>query len=338
MSTAVAPQAPQTLGALLVSKKNQIAAALPKHLDADRMIRLAMTCVSQSDNLRKADIHSVFRALLLSSQTGLEIGVGGQAYLVPYKNREGAYEAQFVPGWQGIVDLVSRSGRATVWTGAVFEGDEFDWQLGDAPFVRHRPGGENDEEKLTHVYAVGRVNGSHHPVIEVWTRDRVIRHRNKFNKVGNKHYSFVNFEMYARKVALLQVLKYMPKSIEMQKVIAAEHSVTTGQAPQIIEGDFLPVDMMNTPSDGGDETAGDSTVADATAKATPVSNEKPALTDAEFKKNLPAWKKLIEGATKTATEILTTARTKHTISDEQEAVLRQIEADTVAKDEKGNAA
>jgi recombination protein RecT len=81
-----------------------------------------------------------------------------------------------VPGWQGLVDLVSRAGRATVWTGAVYQGDEFDWALGDRPFVKHRPAGGGDSWKdITHVYAVGRVNGSEYPVIEVWTMDRVMR-------------------------------------------------------------------------------------------------------------------------------------------------------------------
>lgn len=314
MTTAVATQSAQSLGAFLVGKKNQIAAALPKHLDADRMIRLALTCVSQNKDLRNADTNSVFRALLLSSQTGLEIGVGGQAYLVPYNNRSsGQLEAQFIPGWQGLVDLVSRSGRATVWTGAVFEGDDFDWQLGDSPYVRHRPGGENDEAKLTHVYAIGRVSGAQLPVIEVWTKERVTKHRNKFNKVGNRHYSFTNFEMYARKVALLQVLKYMPKSIEMQKAIVADHAATNGQQPTILDGDFMPVEDLNPPVDDGG--------AQAETKALPE------LTAEAFNAKLPEWAKLITGMKKTASQLLDMLGTKNTLTDEQKAAIRKIEAD-----------
>lgn len=314
MSTAVATQNAQSLGAFLVGKKNQIAAALPKHLDADRMIRLALTCVSQNNQLRNADTNSVFRALLLSSQTGLEIGVGGQAYMVPYNNRStGELEAQFIPGWQGLVDLVSRSGRATVWTGAVFEGDDFDWQLGDSPYVRHRPGGENDEAKLTHVYAIGRVSGAQLPVIEVWTKERVTKHRNKFNKVGNKHYSFNNFEMYARKVALLQVLKYMPKSIEMQKAIVADHAATNGQQPVILDGDFLPIDDLVPPNDeGGGQTE---------------TKTLPPLADDVFAVKLADASKLITSMKKTATQYIDMLSTKNTLTDEQKAAIRKIEAD-----------
>lgn len=315
MTTAVATQGATSLGSFLVGKKNQIAAALPKHLDADRMIRLAMTCVSQNNQLRNANMNSVFRALLLSSQTGLEIGVGGQAYMVPYNNRStGELEAQFIPGWQGLVDLVSRSGRATVWTGAVFKGDDFDWQLGDSPYVRHRPAGENDEKLLTHVYAIGRVVGAQLPVIEVWTKERVIKHRDKFNKVGTRHYSFTNFEMYARKVALLQVLKYMPKSIELHKAIAVDHAATNGQQPTILDGDFLPIDDLNptTDDDGQQDTKKEAL---------------PALTDEAFAAKLAEATKLITGMKKTATQYIDMLGTKNTLTDEQKAAIRKIEAD-----------
>lgn len=304
---AIRGEQPQNLAGFLAGKKNQIAAALPKHLDADRMIRLAVTCVMQNAALQNVSMASVYRTLLLSSQTGLEIGVGGQAYMVPYGG-----EATFVPGWQGLVDLVSRSGRATVWTGAVFEGDAFDWQLGDSPFVRHRPGGENDEEKLTHVYAIGRVKGAEYPVIEVWTNARIIKHRDKFNKVGKRHYSFGNLEMYARKVALLQVLKYMPKSIEMQRAVDAEHTAATGQQNAVVEGSYVNLGMD----------------ADAIKPEDTKTTEFPSLTEEAFATKLPEWTKLITNTKKTATQLIDMVGMKFTLTDEQKAAIRKIEADT----------
>lgn len=272
------------------------------------MVRLAVTCVMQSQALQKCSMSSVYRTLLLSSQTGLEIGVGGQAYMVPY-----AGEATFVPGWQGLVDLVSRSGRATVWTGAVFVGDEFEWQLGDSPFVRHRPGGENDESKLTHVYAIGRVNGSQYPVIEVWTIARILKHRDAFNKVGKRHYSFVNLEMYARKVALLQVLKYMPKSIEMQRAVDAEHAAMTGNQSAVMEGTF--VDLGIDP--------------DAVAQTSNERDAPPAMTPEAFEGKRAEWTKLITERKKTASEIINMVSTKHALSEDQQAEIRKIEADSL---------
>jgi recombination protein RecT len=215
--------------------KPQMALALPKHLTADRMARLTLTAFSSTPKLQACDPKTIAASIMTASTLGLEPGVDGQCFLVPYGKT-----CTCVPGWKGLVDLVSRSGRATVWTGAVFQGDEFDYALGDTPFIRHRPGEENDPDLMTHVYAVGRVNGSQHPVIEVWTVGKVTKHRNKYNKVGGQHYSFRDWEMYARKIPLLQVLKYMPKSIELSNAIALSNAIDEGKHA-VIDGDFVQV-------------------------------------------------------------------------------------------------
>jgi recombination protein RecT len=149
----------------------------------------------------------------------------GQAYLVPYKG-----VCQLVPGWQGYVDLISRAGRASVWTGAVRDGDLFDYTLGSSPTLEHKPGDEDGGE-FTYVYAVGWVKGAQWPVIEVWSRAKVKKHLAFYNKVGDMHYAKQNennLEMYGRKVALLQVMKYMPKSIEIQNAQTLEHRASDG--------------------------------------------------------------------------------------------------------------
>lgn len=213
--------------------KPQMALALPRHLNADRMCRLAVTAFSKSPKLQQCDPKTIIASILTASQLGLEIEVNGQGYLVPYKGR-----AQFVPGWKGLVDICNRSGRATVWTGAVFDGDDFEYAQGDSPFVTHRSGLEDDVAKITHVYAIGRVNNSQWPVIEVWPIAKIWKHRNRYNKVGADHYSYANPEMYARKIPLLQVLKYMPASIELNNAIDLANAVETGQHATI-DGDFL---------------------------------------------------------------------------------------------------
>jgi len=217
--------------------KPQLALALPRHLNADRMARLALTQFSTNAALQDCDANSIAGALITAAQLGLEIGVNGQAYLIPYKQR-----ATLVPGWRGLVDLVNRSGRATVWTGAVFKGDEFDYALGDTPFVKHKPGDEDAPEKLLYVYAIGRVRDAQQAVVEVWPMSKIWKHRDRFNKVGKKHYSYEHPEMYARKLPLLQVLKYMPSSIELATAMNMSEAADSGEG-MIIEGDFVTVDQ-----------------------------------------------------------------------------------------------
>ena len=220
---------------MLEKLKPQLTAALPKHMHADRMARLALTAFSTSGQLQQCTAKSIAASIMTAAQLGLEPGVNGQGYLIPYKTT-----CTFVPGWKGLVDLVARSGRASVWTGVVFQGDRFEYQLGDSPFCKHVPGdGADDAAKFTHVYAVGRVRDATMPVIEVWTRAKVEKHLRQYNKVGQRHYaneSENNFEMYARKVALLQVLKYMPASIELANAIDVSHAAEAGKPVILDEG------------------------------------------------------------------------------------------------------
>ena len=218
--------------------KPQMAVALPKHMNADRMARLALTAFSTNKDLQECSPHSIAGSIMTAAQLGLEPGINGQGYLIPYKGT-----CTFVPGWKGLVDLVARAGRATVWTGVVYPGDSFTYQLGDAPFCRHVPGDGDEGEKFTHVYAIGRVRGAEMPVIEVWTRKKVEKHLKQYNKVGGRHYALANennFEQYGKKVALLQVLKYMPQSIELSNAIDISNAAESGRGA-VLDGDLVRV-------------------------------------------------------------------------------------------------
>lgn len=234
---------PTDFPSMLSAYKGQLAAALPKHMSADRMVRIALTAFRQNPALSKCDPTSIFAACIISSQLGMEIGVLGHAYLVPYGNT-----CQLIPGWRGMVDLVSRAGKASVWTGAVYEGDTFDYQMGDKPFITHREMGEFEEAKLTHVYAVGRIKGSDWPTIVVWPVAKVKKHRDRFNKVGTRHYSFQHFEQYARKVVLLQVLKYVPLSVEMACAYELDQAAETGNVQSITIQDAIKGDYIGLPA------------------------------------------------------------------------------------------
>jgi|GEM_PF-1061047 len=274
--------------------KPQLARALPTHMNADRMARLALTQFSTTPALQKCAPKSIAGAIMTAAQLGLEPGINGQGYLIPYKDT-----CTFVPGWKGLVDLVARSGRATVWTGAVRAGDDFEYQLGDAPFCKHKPGDEDDDAPFTHVYAIGRVRDAAMPVIEVWTRAKVMKHLTKYNKVGNRHYALTddnNLEMYARKCALLQVLKYMPSSIELANAIVASHAAEEGHGVTIENG--IVIEMEGEP---------------------PAQNFYP---QADFDKNFPTWQKLISDKKKTAEDIICMVSTRGTLTTEQIAAIK----------------
>jgi recombination protein RecT len=250
---------PNDLLKYLEKAKGKIAMALPKHLNPDRMLRLALTAFSTVRGLNECTGMSILSSIVVASQIGLEPGVAGQGYLIPYGKN-----CTFVPGWQGLVGLLNNSGRATAWTGCVFEGDEWDFQLGSQPVCRHVPG-ENfgDPEAMKWVYACGKVNGSEQPVIEAWPMTRVWRHRDRFNKVGAKHYSFQHPEMYARKVVLLQVLKYMPRSVELQNALVAANSADSSRVAEVVDGVVIDTGVEIMDAGGAMQFEAPKQVADA---------------------------------------------------------------------------
>lgn len=311
MSNQVVASPASTLNQFLMRHKGQIEMALPKHITAERMTRLALTAFSQNRELQKCSPQSIFGSVVVAAQLGLEIGVAGQGYLVPYKG-----SCTFVPGWQGLVDLVSRSGRATVWTGAVYRGDKFDWALGDRPFVKHQPEGDGDDwHDITHVYAIGRVNGSDHPVIEVWTMDRIVRHLNKYNKVGGKHYALTNngqnMEMYARKVALLQVLKYMPKSIEVMRAMDVANAVDSGQN-FTFDGDVVVV------QESDDTGSGDQGQPGGQKSGRPELSE---CTDEEFKAKTSRWRRQLLEEGVSYADLISGIETVMTLTEDQKTTI-----------------
>jgi recombination protein RecT len=303
----ITPQKPANTAAqfskFLDGFKAQMALALPKHLTADRMARLALSGFSSNPELQQCDPRTIAASIMTASTLGLEPGVNGQGYLIPYKNT-----CTFVPGWKGLVDIANRSGRVSVWTGAVHEGDQFEYALGDRPFVNHIPGDEDHPDKLTHVYAIGRVKGSDFPVIEVWSMAKVWKHRNKYNKVGNKHYSFRDEEMYARKIPLLQVLKYMPASIELSNAVAAANAAESGREV-VINGDLITI--KDDPMDDGQQGQQQDPAQDTTVY---LSNE-------DFVHKAGDWKLIIEGGKKSVNDLIAFIETKDQLTVDQKMTI-----------------
>ena len=311
-ATTTETKTPKDFPAMLKAFLPEIQRALPKHLDGDRMSRIALTAFRRTPKLAECDPRSVFAAVIQASQLGLEPDTLGRAYLLPYKvNKkvgnqwESHYECQFIPGWKGLVDLVSRAGQATVWTGAVYQGDKFEYQLGDDPRCVHIPGDLHGEGDPTHVYACGKVKGSDSVITEVWSISRVKRHRDKYNKVGDKHYSFDNLEMYARKVVLLQVMKYMPMSADLVRAVELDNAATTGSqglnVNDAIAGEWSPVP--------------DAEVEDQDGKG--GKKELPACTPEMFAEFAAESEALVRTKKITAKKATTMASTKMILTEEQ---------------------
>ncbi|MFR1027701.1 MAG: recombinase RecT [Parasutterella sp.] len=145
--------------------KNSSALAVPKHLSADRMARIAATELRKTPDLLDTTPASFMGAVMQSAQLGLEPGSAlGQAYLVPFNKKDqktGKWykECQLILGYRGMIDLARRSGQVLSLSAfAVHEGDDFSYQLGLHPDIHHVPSCDAGRIKkpIIFVYAVAK--------------------------------------------------------------------------------------------------------------------------------------------------------------------------------------
>lgn len=224
----------------LEKQKAQLAMALPKHITPDRMIRLATTEFAKNPMLQKCTQVSVYGAIIQASQLGLEIGVLGQAYLVPYRNNKtGTYEAQFIPGYKGLISLARRSGEVTsIETHIVYEADTFDLKLGLETHITHEPFLDGDRGPARLVYGVATFrDGGHH--FEWMSMSDVIRIKNRSKAKDNGPW-VTDFEQMVRKTLIRRMCNYLPMSIELSNAIQVSDAAEEGKRASI-DGSFVVV-------------------------------------------------------------------------------------------------
>ncbi len=217
-------------------------AALPRHMTAERMIRIATTEIRKVPALGNCDTMSFVSAIVQCSQLGLEPGSAlGHAYLLPFGNKNeksGKKNVQLIIGYRGMIDLARRSGQiASLSARVVREGDEFNFEFGLDEKLIHRPG-ENEDAPVTHVYAVARLKDGG-TQFEVMTRKQIELVRSQ-SKAGNNGPWVTHWEEMAKKTAIRRLFKYLPVSIEIQRAVSmdekepltidpADSSVLTGE-------------------------------------------------------------------------------------------------------------
>jgi recombination protein RecT len=222
-----------TLATLLQRQKSAIEAALPRHLSADRMLRIALTEIRKNPDLASCEPMSFLGSVVQAAQLGLEPGSAlGHAYLVPFFNRQTERrEVQLIVGYRGMLDLARRSGQiVSLSVHAVLEGDEFEFELGLEEKLKHAPAKErvSKDRRLTAVYAIARLKDGGHQ-LEVMTREEVeaIRKRSKSSESGPWK---TDFDEMAKKTVIRRLFKYLPVSVEIQRAVALDEAASVGEA------------------------------------------------------------------------------------------------------------
>lgn len=216
---------PTTMMGWIKGYENQIAKALPSVMTPERFTRIAMTAVTQNPTLGRCTPGSFIGALLTAAQLGLEPNTPlGQAYLIPFKNK-GVLEAQFQLGYRGLIELAHRSGELkNIEAHIVYENDEFEYELGLDPKLKHIPAMKN-RGGIAWVYAIYKLNSGGFG-FEVMSFEDVEAHKKKYSKAANAGFSpwKTSWEEMAKKTVIKRVLKYAPLKTDFVRAVTDDES------------------------------------------------------------------------------------------------------------------
>lgn len=213
----------KTIFDVIQAGAKQFATALPKHVNSERFVRIAITTIRQNPKLAKCSQESLLGALMVSAQLGLEPGTLGQCYLIPFENKKaGTVECQFQIGYKGLIELLRRSGQLSdIYSYTVYENDDFNIEYGLSRTLTHKPN-FNERGEIKGFYAVAILKDGA-KAFEYMTKDEVIHHEEKYRKGSYKNDVWnKNFEEMAQKTVVKKLLKWLPVSVEFLEMAAKD--------------------------------------------------------------------------------------------------------------------
>lgn len=259
--------ATNSLGDQIRSMEQQFQLAMPRGAEASQLVRDALTAVRTTRNLERCDAPSVLGALMNCAQLGLRPSVLGQAWVLPFwDGRSRSYRAQLIVGYQGFIDLAYRSGSvASIVARTVYANDVFDVDYGLSDNLTHKPCMNGPRGEAIAYYAVVKFSAGGH-VFWVVTQSDAESHRdlyaprNKSKEITGPWKS--DFEAMARKTAIRQLTKWMPKSVELSNAVQADDSLRVDLSPDVepaiaaeyIEGETTSDATETEEAGGGDES------------------------------------------------------------------------------------
>jgi recombination protein RecT len=220
---------------LLDRAKPAIMAALPRHMSVDRMMRVALTQIRTNPVLLECEAITLIAAIVQASQLGLEIGVLGQAYLVPFNNKKsGNKEVQLIPGYRGLINLARRTGEVlSVTANVVHSKDKFEIRLGTEPSIIHEPNYDPKNKDVVGAYAIAIYKNGYRQ-FEYMPIDELdaIKARSKAKDFGPW---VTDEEEMQRKTVIRRISKFIPASVELATAVDLDTKALEGESQNLAD-------------------------------------------------------------------------------------------------------
>lgn len=248
-SNKVANQKDSTMKDTIYMFKGEFSRVLPKMIPADRFCRMLLTSTYQTPKLATCSKQSFITAALQSASLGLEPNTPlGQAYLIPYGNN-----VQFQIGYKGLINLFYRDPNAQMLDAqAVHENDEFEYEYGLNPTLKHKPALKNRGEVYAY-YAMYKLKDGGFG-FEVMSKEDIEGYAKKYSKTYRNGPWQTDFDAMAKKTVIKQMLKYAPMATEVMTGVNADESIKTVKVETAEEAinapnEFFDVEYQEQPGE-----------------------------------------------------------------------------------------
>lgn len=211
----------------LQQRATELGAQLPSNVSRDRFINVTLAAVKQTPSILVATPRSLMAAIAKAAQDGL-MPDGREGVITVYNQKVPGsnpvrYEdvAQWNPMAYGLRKRARELDGIIIDAQVVFEGDEFEYELGDEPKIKHKPAmvEAKDASAGVAVYAIFRhpTEGILHR--EVMTKAQVFATMNQSRAKNSLMWTTFWTEGW-RKAVVRRGMKSVPVSPKLEQVIS----------------------------------------------------------------------------------------------------------------------
>jgi recombination protein RecT len=202
--------------------------ALPRQMDVNKFISVAKLTLNKNPKLLQADKTSLMQTFMKAAQDGLYLD-GKEAAAVQY-----GQSVQYIPMVEGIIKVLHNSGLIkTISAEVVYENDLFDYELGTAPKITHKPLITGDRGKPICVYAVA-ITTNEGEYYEVMNMTDIEKCRQVSKASASPHSPWVKwFDQMAKKTVIHRIAKRLPKNDAINSVVRIDEDTDFKQAVNV---------------------------------------------------------------------------------------------------------
>ena len=182
-------------------------------MTVDQYERVALNALVQNPGLADCDSKTLDLAVMQCIQAGL-LPDGKQAAIIPFNNK-GVKTATLVPMIEGQLMLFRRAVPGAVYNvKSVYREDEFDYEEGITPILRHKPNPDasRTDADIIAIYARAKLPGAADWEFEVFFRSDVERYR-AYSKAPQSPAWVNHWGEQGKKSVGKQLLKRLPKAV-----------------------------------------------------------------------------------------------------------------------------